>query len=164
MQGSIPGSGRSSAKEMASHSSILAWKIPWSEEPGVLWPMASHRVGHDWASEHTLVQMGVNKYFPNHESKSAMLRVTSNHCDLWVSQELFRICLVPLVELFLSCTSSCLNFISLASPFQFLKPVFLKITWKIGYMHCRDLSPELQFCRSGEGPTNLYLQVIWCWW
>ena len=32
--GSIPGSGRSLKKEMATHSSILAWKIPWMEEPG----------------------------------------------------------------------------------------------------------------------------------
>ena len=35
--GSIPGSGRSMKKEMASHSSILAWKIPWTEVPGGLW-------------------------------------------------------------------------------------------------------------------------------
>ena len=32
--GSIPGSGRSLEKEMATHSSILAWEIPWMEEPG----------------------------------------------------------------------------------------------------------------------------------
>ena len=32
--GSIPGSGRSLEKGMASHSSILAWKVPWTEEPG----------------------------------------------------------------------------------------------------------------------------------
>ena len=31
----IPGSGRSPEKEMATHSSILAWRIPWTEEPGV---------------------------------------------------------------------------------------------------------------------------------
>ena len=31
--GSIPGSGRSPEKEMATHSSILAWRIPWTEEP-----------------------------------------------------------------------------------------------------------------------------------
>ena len=31
--GSIPGSGRSPGEEMATHSSILAWKIPWPEEP-----------------------------------------------------------------------------------------------------------------------------------
>ena len=34
-------------KEMATHSSILAWKIPWSEEPGRLQSMGSQRVGHD---------------------------------------------------------------------------------------------------------------------
>ena len=34
-------------KEMAIHSSILAWKIPWSEEPGGLLSMKSQRVGHD---------------------------------------------------------------------------------------------------------------------
>ena len=34
--GSIPGSGRSLEKEMATHSSILAWRIPWTEEPGGL--------------------------------------------------------------------------------------------------------------------------------
>ena len=32
---------------MATHSSILAWKIPWTEEPGGLWSMGSQRVGHD---------------------------------------------------------------------------------------------------------------------
>ena len=37
--GSIPGSGRSLEKEMATHSSILAWKIPWIEEPGRLQSM-----------------------------------------------------------------------------------------------------------------------------
>ena len=34
-------------KEMANHSSILAWKIPWMEEPGRLQSMGSQRVGHD---------------------------------------------------------------------------------------------------------------------
>ena len=34
-------------KEMANHSSTLAWKIPWMEEPGGLLSMGSHRVGHD---------------------------------------------------------------------------------------------------------------------
>ena len=37
-------------KEMATHSSILAWKIPWTEEPGRLQSMGSQRVGHDWAT------------------------------------------------------------------------------------------------------------------
>ena len=34
-------------KEMATHSSILAWKIPWTEEPGRLQPIASRRDGHN---------------------------------------------------------------------------------------------------------------------
>ena len=34
-------------EEMATHSSILAWRIPWTEEPGRLQSMGSQRVGHD---------------------------------------------------------------------------------------------------------------------
>ena len=34
-------------KEMETHSSIPAWRIPWTEEPGGLQPMGSQRVGHD---------------------------------------------------------------------------------------------------------------------
>ena len=34
-------------KEMATHSSILVWKIPWTEDPGRLQSMGSQRVGHD---------------------------------------------------------------------------------------------------------------------
>ena len=34
-------------KEMAAHSSVLAWRIPWMEEPGRLQSMGSLRVGHD---------------------------------------------------------------------------------------------------------------------
>ena len=37
-------------KEMATHSSVLAWKIPWPEEPGRLQSMGSRGVGHDWAT------------------------------------------------------------------------------------------------------------------
>ena len=37
-------------KEMATHSSSLAWKIPWTEEPGTLQSMGLKRVGHDWAT------------------------------------------------------------------------------------------------------------------
>ena len=41
-------------KEMATHSSILAWEIPWTEEPGRLQFMESQRVGHDLMTEHAL--------------------------------------------------------------------------------------------------------------
>ena len=41
-------------KEMATHSSILAWKIPWTEESGRLQSMGSQRVRHDWATSLSL--------------------------------------------------------------------------------------------------------------
>ena len=41
-------------KEMATHFSALAWRIPWTEEPGGLQSMGSLRVGHDWATSLSL--------------------------------------------------------------------------------------------------------------
>ena len=43
-------------KEMAAHSSILAWEIPWTEEPGKLQSMWSHKVGHNLATKEQLKQ------------------------------------------------------------------------------------------------------------
>ena len=48
--GLIPGSGRFSVEGIATHSSILAWRIPWTEEPGGLQSIGSHRVGHTYAT------------------------------------------------------------------------------------------------------------------
>ena len=45
--GSIPGSGRPLEEGMATHSSILAWRIPWTEESGGRQPIRSHRVRHE---------------------------------------------------------------------------------------------------------------------
>ena len=45
--GSIPGLGRSPEKGMATHSSILAWRTPWAEEPGGLQSMGLQRARHD---------------------------------------------------------------------------------------------------------------------
>ena len=42
------------AKAMTPHSSVLAWKIPWMEEPGRLQSMGLLRVGHDWATSLSL--------------------------------------------------------------------------------------------------------------
>ena len=38
---------------MATHYSIFAWRILWTEEPVGLWSMGPQRVGHDWAIEYT---------------------------------------------------------------------------------------------------------------
>ena len=45
--GSIPGLGRSPGEGHSNHSSILTWRIPWTEEPGELQTMELQRVGHD---------------------------------------------------------------------------------------------------------------------
>ena len=47
----IPGLGRSCGKETAIHSSILAWRIPRTEEPGGLQSTGLQRVGHDWVTK-----------------------------------------------------------------------------------------------------------------
>ena len=48
-------------KEIASHSSVLAWEIPWTEEPGRVQSMGSQRVRHDLATkqqqQHNLVRL-----------------------------------------------------------------------------------------------------------
>ena len=42
-------------KEMATHSSILDWRIPWTEDPGRLKPMGLQRVGHNLMTDHVLM-------------------------------------------------------------------------------------------------------------
>ena len=44
-------------KEMATHPSILAWKITWMEGPSELHPMGLQRVGHDWATTHKYIEV-----------------------------------------------------------------------------------------------------------
>ena len=44
-------------KEIATHSSTLAWKIPWMEEPGRLQSMGSQRIRHDWATSLSLTSV-----------------------------------------------------------------------------------------------------------
>ena len=50
--GSNPGLGRSLEKEMATHSSNLAWRIPWTQKPGRLQSRGLQRVRYDWAITH----------------------------------------------------------------------------------------------------------------
>ena len=54
---------------MAPHSSTLAWKIPWTEEPGGLQSMESRRVGHDWATSLSLFHFhALEKEMATHSS------------------------------------------------------------------------------------------------
>ena len=53
---------------MAPHSSTLAWKIPWMEEPGRLQSMGSLRVGHDWVASLSLFTHALEKEMATHSS------------------------------------------------------------------------------------------------
>ena len=59
-------------KEMATHSSVLAWKIPWTEEPGRLQSMGSQKVRHDLATSlhsfHSLHSLSLEKEMATHSS------------------------------------------------------------------------------------------------
>ena len=64
--GSIPGWEDPLEKGMATHSSILAWKIPWTEQPGELQPMGPQRVRHNWVTNtftftHIFARLSINQ-------------------------------------------------------------------------------------------------------
>ena len=71
-------------KEMAIHSRTIAWKIPWTEEPGGMLSMGSQRVGHNWATSiqsvsfrrdwlDLLAVQGTLKRLPQHHSSKASI-------------------------------------------------------------------------------------------
>ena len=63
--GSIPGSGSSLEEEMATHSSIFAWEIPRTEEPGGLQSTGLPRVGHNLATANMYTRSNAIGYASN---------------------------------------------------------------------------------------------------
>ena len=57
-------------KEMVTHSSTLAWKIPWTEEPGRLQSMWLQRVGHNWATSLLLSFISWRGYYMSTDEKT----------------------------------------------------------------------------------------------
>ena len=74
---------------MAPYSSTLAWKIPWTEEPGRLQSMGSRRVGHDWsdlaatAAAATQYIKKQRHYFANKGPSSQGYDFSSGHVWMW---------------------------------------------------------------------------------
>ena len=64
-------------KEMATHSSILAWRIPWTEEPGRLRSMGLQRVRHNWASK-TFTSINVTHFIVSFHNLSFLLLNTGH--------------------------------------------------------------------------------------
>ena len=73
--GSISGLGRPLEKDIATHSSILAWEIPWTEEPGRLQSMGSQRVRLDWVTKQQKQSGGVRGLPQNHIAWPEVLNV-----------------------------------------------------------------------------------------
>ena len=63
-------------KEMATHSSILAWEIPWTEEPGGLQSMGSQRVGHNLVAQEQQQQQQQQQMFTFAREKAPFVRVS----------------------------------------------------------------------------------------
>ena len=58
--------------EMATHSSILVWKIPWTEEPDGLQSMGLQRVGHDWATNTNTTQTNLQIQWNPYENSNSL--------------------------------------------------------------------------------------------
>ena len=68
-------------KEMATHSSILVWNIPWTEKPGRLQFMGSQRVGHNWATS-----LHIENYFYNQKFHFRTIRRMKKK---WINKGVF---------------------------------------------------------------------------
>ena len=107
-------------EEMATHSSILAWRIPWTEEPGELQSTGSQRVVHNWSNlAHTHFYNTFPSYFLA-KSSTTILLIRSQICNI--------ISITELKHLFFGVVGQTLDFllIILKSFFQFYQ---LFIIW-----------------------------------
>ena len=68
-------------KEMATHSSILSWRIPWTEEPGKLQSMESQRVRHDWVTSLSFFLSFFTGFWPS----STRVTQDNDSCSLGLS-------------------------------------------------------------------------------
>ena len=95
---SVLGLGRSPGEGNGYHSSILAWRIPWTEDPSRLQSMGSQRVGHDWATfTHMLLFICCSTKFAN-ILLVIYASVFRKESHLWFSFFLYYLYLVLVLE------------------------------------------------------------------
>ena len=82
----VPSLGREDLleKDMATHSNILAWRIPWTEEPGGLQSMGSQRVRHNWVTNTFTLQLGFPGGASGKESTCQCRRCKRLGFDPWI--------------------------------------------------------------------------------
>ena len=138
---------------MAPHSSTLAWKIPWAEEPCRLQSMGSLRVGHDWATTFTFQFHALEKEMATHSSvlawripgmgKPGGLPSTGSH---WVGHDWSD--LTAAVATILSCFFFFLTWTIFKVLIEFVTMLFLfyvLVCWLQGTWHLSSLT-RVQIC------------------
>jgi len=77
---------------MATHSSVLAWRIPGTEEPSGLLSTGSHRVGHDWSdlAAAAEIQLGLPRWHSHKEAACQCRRFRRQGFDPWVGKSPWR--------------------------------------------------------------------------
>ena len=92
-------------KEMVTDSSILAWRIPWTEKPDRLQSTGSQRVGHDWATSFTYLTCWKLSHIPRTRPCS-WTRITVP--EKWVT--LCRTVPLPMLSILINCQRFCCRF------------------------------------------------------
>ena len=77
-------------KEMATHSSVLAWRIPGMGEPGGLSSTGSHRVGHEWSDLAVVVVYTESQVWHKWTYLWSRKRLTIHRTDLWLPRRVGR--------------------------------------------------------------------------
>ena len=116
-------------KGMAIHSSILAWRIPWTEEPGRLQSMESQRAGHDWVTEH--------------EGKEGL--VVSKKKKVIISIQKIITAFSSREFIYPVPSSFVFSFLRKVNVLSLPKPLFNFITWQLRTKQSNDLQSTLIF-------------------
>ena len=97
-------------KEMVTHSSILAWEIPWTEESGKPQSMGLQRAGHDWTIEHThtISPYLINSLWGWNEGLDKGVHIHKVHSAVSSTQESGLLTLVSIIIIF-SFSYSCFD-------------------------------------------------------
>ena len=95
-------------EEITTHSSILAWEIPWTEEPGGLQSVGSQRVRHDWAHTQGIFEVSYHYYllifeFPAWHTPS---NLSSFFVSCYISQKFYLWAEGQVTEMWISCWAS----------------------------------------------------------
>ena len=137
---------------MATHSSILAWRIPCTEEPGGLRSMGWHRVRHDWATKHTceeaMLPLWKHVYYQWHLKGQACVRVYNSAC-------------LAKVAISKDAAATVLKGVVISCPAQYLSLSLFKK--KPSENHEKSVFPKALSCISSQGVKQRPVSVKQSW-